>query len=214
MATYTSNRNSNGKTDENGHFRLPLKAFEGEIFSGLQVNAKQTPDMTVTITAGDGKIPYNDYSYAFWLDQDTSITIPNSSPIGPRIDRIVAYVDRSLTFTPEQINHPDLVKFKVVSGVPGANAQPASDTIVRNSIGAANPFIELARITVNQNTTSITQANIDTSVQVGMKLSRNISNPGVTTVDGTELKFVIIREGDPLPAPIANTTLIVLETSR
>ena len=31
MATYLSNRNSDGKTDENGHFRLPLKLVDGEI---------------------------------------------------------------------------------------------------------------------------------------------------------------------------------------
>lgn len=214
MATYTSNRNSNGLTDENGHIRLPLKAFEGEIFSGFQVTAKQVPDMTVTISAGDGKIPYQDYAYAFWSDSDEVIRIPAASSIGPRLDRIVAYVDRSLTFRVDQINHPGLVKFKVVSGVPGANAQAPTDTIVQNSIGAGNPFINIATIRVNQNATSIVQSNIDTSSQKGMRLSRNITNPGITTVDGTELKFMVIREGEPLPEPIKDTTLIVLETSR
>ena len=214
MATYVSNRDSDGLTNENGHFRLPLKALEGEIFSGLKVTQSDVLGMTVKVTKGDGKIPYQDYAYAFWLDSDETISIANASSTGSRIDRLVAYIDRSMTFKATQINNPGLLKFKVVSGTVSTNPIAPTDTIVQNAIGAGNPFITLANIRVTQNTTQITNANIDYTMQVPMRLSKNISTPGIQTVDGTELKFMIIQEGDPLPAAIPNTTLIVLETSR
>ena len=214
MATFVSNRDSDGLTNENGHFRLPLKALDGEIFSGLQVTQADTLGMRVKITKGDGKIPYQDYAYAFWMDADENITIPNASTTGARIDRLVAYIDRTMTFTASQINNPGLLKFKVISGVASANPVAPTDTIVQNSIGAGNPYINLAQITVPQNTTQIVNANIDMSKQVSMKLSKNIANPGVQTVDGTELRFMVIKEGDPLPQAIPNVTLIVFETNR
>lgn len=214
MATYVSNRDSDGLTNENGHFRLPLKALDGQIFSGLKVTETTPLGMQVTVSRGDGKIPFQDYAYAFWTDSDETIQISNASSSGNRIDRLVAYIDRKMTFRADQINNPGLLKFKIITGVASPKATAPTDTIVQNSIGAGNPFINLAEITVHQNTTQIVNADIDTSMQVPMSLSKNIANTGVQTVDGAELKFMVIREGDALPTPIKDTTLIVFETAR
>ena len=210
MATYLSNRNSDGKTDENGHFRLPLKLVDGEILEGLEVTANSTPNMTVNISKGEAKIPYQDYAYAVWSDASTSLTISTASSSNARIDRIVAYVDRTMTFTSSQINNPGALKFKVVAGTPANPAVAPTDTVVQNSVGAGNPWIELARINVSMNATAITSANIDSSHRVPISLSSNVKTPEITTVDGSALKFMVINEGESLPSAIPDTTLIVL----
>ena len=210
MATYLSNRNSDGKTDENGHFRLPLKFVDGEILEGLEVTANSTPNMTVIITAGEAKIPYQDYAYAAWSDSSSSLTISTASSTNPRIDRIVAYIDRGMSFTSSDINNPGALKFKVVAGTPASTPSAPTDTSVQSSVGASNPWIELARVNVAMNATAITSTNIDSSYRVPISLSSNVKTPEITTVDGSAIKFMVINEGEDLPSAIADTTLVVL----
>lgn len=210
MATYLSNRNSDGYTDENGHFRLPLKLIDGEILEGLEVSANSTPNMTVKISAGEAKIPYQDYAYAVWSDAVATLTISTASSSNARIDRIVAYVDRTMTFTSSDTNNPGALKFKVVAGTPANPAVAPTDATVQSSVGAGNPWIELARVNVAMNATSITSANIDSSYRIPVSLSPNVKTPEITTVDGSAIKFVVINEGDSLPSAIEGTTLIVL----
>ena len=210
MATYLSNRNSDGKTDENGHFRLPLKLIDGEILEGLTVSANSTPDMTIKISAGEAKIPYQDYAYAVWSDSVSSLTISTASSSNPRIDRIIGYVDRNETFSSTDVNNPGAFKFKVVAGTPASVPAPASDATVQSSVGAGNPWIELGRVTGPMNTTGITSANIDSSMRVPISLSPNVKTPEITTVDGSAIKFMVINEGESLPSAIPDTTLVVL----
>lgn len=210
MATYLSNRNSGGKTDENGHFRLPLKFVDGEIFEGLEVVSNSTPNMTVKITAGEAKIPYQDYAYAAWNDSDYSLMITTASSTSPRIDRIIAYIDRGETYTSADINNPNAMKFIAVAGTPASVPSPASNTTVQSAVGAGNPWIELGRVIVPMNTTGITSANIDSSMRVPISLSPNVKTPEITTVDGSAIKFMVINEGESLPAAIPDTTLVVL----
>lgn len=210
MARYLSNRNSDGYTDENGHFRLPLKMVEGNILEGLEVQAQSSPNMTVKVTAGEAKIPYSDYAYAVWSDAAENLTIATSSTTGNRIDRVVAYVDRSMSFTSSDVNNPNGMKFKVVAGTAASSPSAPSDATVQSSVGAGNPFIELARIYVPMNATSIVSGNIDSSYRESMKLSPKIATPEITTQDGTQLKFAVINEGEALPSAIPDSTLVVL----
>lgn len=210
MSTYLSNRNSDGYTDENGHFRFPLKLVDGEILEGFEVTAQSTPNMTLTISAGEAKIPYSDYAYAVWSDTNESVTISTASSTYPRIDRIVAYVDRGMTFTSSDTNNPGALKFKVVAGNPANPATAPTDTNVQSSVGTGNPWIELARVNVAVGATSITSNNIDVSNRKPVSLSTNVRTPEISTLDGTAIKFVVINDGEELPDPIENTTLVVL----
>lgn len=210
MATYLSNRNSNGYTDENGHFRFPMKLVDGNILEGLEVKAQSTPNMTLTITAGEAKIPYSDYAYGVWSDANSTVTIGTASSANPRIDRVVAYVDRGMTFTSSQTNNPGALKFKVVAGTAGNPAVAPTDATVQSSVGAGNPWIELAKVNVAAGATSITTSSIDNSGRQPVSLSSNVKAPEIATLDGTAIKFVVINEGDDLPSPIADTTLVVL----
>lgn len=210
MATYLSNRNSDGYTDENGHFRLPLKLVDGNIFEGLEVTANSTPNMSINISAGEAKIPYQDYAYAVWSDSSVNLAIQTASSSNNRVDRVVAYVDRSMTFTAEDVNNPGALKFLVVAGTPNNPAVAPTDIQVQSAVGAGNPWIELAQINVAMNATSITSGNIDNSNRQPISLSSNVKTPEITTVDGSAIKFMVINEGEALPSPIENTTLIVL----
>lgn len=210
MTTYISNRNSDGKTDENGHFRLPLKMIDGEVLSGFEVTANNSMDLS--ISAGEAKIPYQDYAYAVWSDATATVTIPTASTSGNRLDKIVAYVDRNMTFTSTDINHPGALKFIVVQGTAGSSPVAPTDVQVQSAVGAGNPWINIATITVPINATQIVTANIDNSVKTSMSLASEVKLPEITTTDGTSIKFAVISEGQSLPAAIPGSTLVVLVT--
>lgn len=208
MARYVSNRNSNGLTDENGHFRLPLKFMDGEILQGFTLTANNT--MNITISAGEAKIPYADYAYAVWSDSAETITIPTASSSGQRIDRIVAYVDRSMTFTSSTVNHPNALKFMVVSGTASASPSAPSSSTVQSRVGSGNPWISLGSVRLGIGTTGITQSMISTTDRVPMSLNSNVLNQSITATNGSTLQFAIINEGQSLPSAIPGKTLVVL----
>lgn len=210
MSRYVSNRDSNGLTDENGHFRLPLKVLDGNILSGLEIKAQSTPNMNITITPGDARIPYSDYAYAVWSDANETLTVTTSNATNNRIDRVVAYVDRTLTFTASTVNHPNGLKFMIVAGTAAANPVAPTDTQVQSAIGAGNPFIDLGQIYVPMGATTITTSNIQTTGRKALGLSASVSNSYLTSTSGQKLQFVVINEGDSLPSPIPDTTLVVL----
>lgn len=214
MSRFISNRNSDGLTDENGHFRLPLKVLDGNILEGFEVQPTANPSMGVVITAGDAKIPYSDYSYAVWSDAPETITVPTSSTTNPRIDRVVAYVDRSMSFAADTVNHPDGLKFVVVAGTPSANPLAPTDAQVQSAIGAGNPFIDLGQISVPLGATIITSNNISVGGRTSLGLASNVKNSNLSTVNGDNIQFAIINDGEALPAPIADTTLVVLVAKR
>lgn len=210
MSRFISNRNSDGLTDENGHFRLPLKILEGEILSGFELKPQSSPSMQIIITAGDAKIPYADYAYAVWSDADETVTVATASTTSPRLDRVVAYVDRAMTFDASTVNHPDGLKFAVIAGTPSANPVAPTNSQVQSAIGAGNPFIDLGQISVPTGATIITSSNISTTGRVGLVLSSNLKNQNVTTTDGSNIQFAVIDEGQVLPSAVPDTTLVVL----
>lgn len=214
MTRYISNRDSDGLTDENGHFRLPLKVLEGNILSGLEVKAQANPTMQVTITAGDAKIPYSDYAYAVWSDADENITVPTASTSYARIDRVVAYVDRSMSFAASTVNHPNGLKFMIVAGTAAATPVASTDTQVQSAIGAGNPFIDLGQINVPMGATTITSSNIRTTGRKALGISSDVRNENITASNGENLQFVVINEGEALPSPVAGKTLVVLIAKR
>lgn len=208
MPTYISNRNSNGKTDENGHFRLPLKLINGEVLSGFDVKANNPNSMILKITPGDAKIPYQDYSYAVWSDSEETVTVPTANSSRSRVDSVVAYVDRNELGTATTINNQNALKFKVVSGSPSGNPIAPTDGMIKSSIGAGNPYIVLAEISVAQGTTLVTQAAIK-KVAKPMSISPEVSLNNVTSLNGQNIKFAIRNENEALPAADPDVTTVV-----
>lgn len=160
MATYLSNRDSDGKTNEQGHYRFNTNLWQGNIQKGFSVIQNTTPGMNVIIKAGDIKIDYQTYAYTAWADADEVLSIPTADTVNRRIDRIVAYIDRGMTFSSGSVNNPGALKFKVAQGVPSSSPFAVSDTAVQSSVGADNPWCELAQITVSQSVSQILNASI------------------------------------------------------
>ena len=214
MGTYISNRNSNGKTDENGHFRLPIKMLDGNIFSGFEIAPTETPSMSVLVKKGDIKIPYDDYAYACWSDEDVTVKVPTADASNNRIDSVVAYVDRTMTFTETDINNPGALKIVDVSGTASTSPVAPTGTQIQNAIGAGNPYVELGRITVTNGTSAIYSTNINTSIQVPTSLSSNVKVDNIVSSDGKKFKFVVLPESQQnnLPSAEADTTIVVFIT--
>ena len=167
MTTYLSNRDSDGKTNEEGHYRFQSKIWTGNILEGMKVVQNTTPNLTVLVQKGDIRIPYGNYAYLAWSDSDTSVAVTTSNISNPRIDRIVAYIDRSMTFISSQTNNPGALKYKAVAGTPSSSPVKATDSVVTNSVGANNPWVEIATLRVNTGVTQVTDTNLtDTRVYI------------------------------------------------
>lgn len=159
MAKYISNRNG-GKTDEQGHYRFHVNAWDGNILNdGLKVKQNSPLGMSVLIEPGDVKIDYSTYSYTGWNDADEAVTIATADGSNPRIDRIVAYVDRVMTPNPSNSNNPGMLKFMSVAGTPAGSPSPVSDAAVNTAV-SNNPWCELAQVQVNSGASTITNGSI------------------------------------------------------
>ena len=159
MAKYISNRNG-GKTDEQGHYRFHVNAWDGNILNdGLKVKQNSPLGMSVLIEPGDVKIDYSTYGYTGWNDADEAVTIATADGSNPRIDRIVVYVDRVMTPNPSNSNNPGMLKFMSVAGTPAGSPSPVSDSTVNTAV-SNNPWCELAQVQVNSGASTITNGSI------------------------------------------------------
>lgn len=170
MSTYVSNRNGGGQTDEQGHYRFQTKVWQGNVLAGLKVKQNSPLARNVLVPAGDLKIDYGEYAYTAWNDADVTVSISTADTSNPRLDRIVAFVDRSLTSG--GTNNVGYLKFIAVAGTPGATPSKASDVAVQAAVTAAagavaSPWVELAVVRVEANATTIPDSKItDTRVML------------------------------------------------
>lgn len=163
MAKYLSIRDG-GKTNEEGATRLFAKLAgnqnKGRVLPGdCLVEENGTPDMSVNVNVGDMIIPHNDYFFHIWLDDIENVAISPSDPSNPRKDRLVAYVDLSVTDDTDS-NNPGAWDFAVVEGTPAGSPTLPDDSDVETAIGAGNPFIDLYEINVLASATTILDANL------------------------------------------------------
>lgn len=153
-----------GKTNEEGAMRIFAQiggtTKEGVIGSGhLQVTENGTPDMSVLIAIGDAVLEYLNHCYHGFTDATDNPTITSNSSGNPRIDAVVAWVDLSVVSSAAN-NNPGAFKFSVIAGTPAASPSAPNDAAVQSAIGAGNPFVRLAHVTVADGATSIVNANI------------------------------------------------------
>lgn len=153
-----------GKTDEEGFGRL-LNKLAGTQNSGVVtpadfvVSEHGTPDMSVDVTVGDLVIPYSGYQYHGYSKALQTVEINDADPSNPRIDRIVAYVDRDVVDNTNP-NNPEALVLIAVPGNPAGSPVRPSDSDVQTAVGAGNPFIDLADVRVEALATSIVNAKI------------------------------------------------------
>jgi hypothetical protein len=117
--------------------------------------------MSVDIAVGDG-FPQGANTGAWdWTTAVENVAIGAASANNRR-DLVVAYTDLSVTnpstSTP---NNPGALKFIVVPGTPASSPSDPNDAAIRaTAVGATNPYLILARVSLTSSTTQITNAQI------------------------------------------------------
>jgi hypothetical protein len=143
----------NGKSSFQGFFDTLSSLLGSGVSAIANVNAWKVSqraagtNMSVDIAAGKGLIASSVYSYPCWSDAVENVTISAASPSNPRRDIIVAYIDMSVP-SAAVINNQDALKFKVVTGTAAASPSDPSSATIQASVGAGNPWIYLARVSV------------------------------------------------------------------
>ncbi|QQG43387.1 MAG: hypothetical protein HYW45_04325 [Candidatus Daviesbacteria bacterium] len=131
----------------------------------FKVAAQTTPDLTVKVQLGRAYIEASSgNTYPIRADSDSNVSIASNSSGNPRIDALVLFIDLSAAPNTDASN---VAKLQVVQGTPAPSPVAPTDSAIQTDIGASNPFIRLANITVASGATSITNPNIaDTRFEV------------------------------------------------
>lgn len=122
--------------------------------------------MSVQIAVGRGYFKKTSMTYHGYTDAVESVEIAANNEGNARISAIVAYLD--LSATPNADGSGVLV-FDEVAGTADASPVAPTDNEIQTAIGAGNPFIRLADITVDDGETAIQDADI-TDQRVGAYL--------------------------------------------
>lgn len=164
MSKLVFNRNG-GTTDEFGHNLVLKRSLQGEVVEGLNVSANDVPNMSVNIAAGTGLIATGSgstgYKYEVGLDATENVAVPTANGSNPRNDLVVLWVDKSITPSQSYTNNSNgILNISVVSGAPSTTPADPSIAAIQAAVGAANPYIILARIAVGAGVTQISGGNV------------------------------------------------------
>lgn len=163
MTLYLSNRDGNGKTNEEGHYRLLSKVLAGEVLTStdLQVTENSPLAMNVLVKAGDYRLETSaGYSYMGWNSADATVTISTADGSNPRITVVVLYIDKAAATSASPPNNPGIAKLMAVDGTPSGTPTAPSGAAIQTAVGAGNPYMILANVAVGAGVTQITNANI------------------------------------------------------
>lgn len=202
---------------------------EGCVLNGMYVSANSPADMSVIIKRTEpGKpvkdghciIRYDSYCYLGWINVDYKLEIAGSSQSLNRISYIVAYIDRDVEFNKDDkiIESPSVLKFSEIQGTESTSPKDPTEQQIRNKIGVNNPFIILARIVVNANTSQITQGLIQDYRQKAILNPELQLDEDDSYVAGfvqpnqakTRTRIIVTGPNDPTPAAIPGIQLIWL----
>lgn len=145
------------------HSASAYTAFENEALGGNAVasydalRVSTTGGMKVTVAKGNALIRVDsELSRRVALTSPVDITIATADTTLPRKDLIVIYVDSSVAPSADnQDNVNNILKLVAVKGTPNVSPQAPDDNAVLHAIGAGNPFIELAQVTVPAGATNL-----------------------------------------------------------
>lgn len=129
--------------------------------SDLKVSAGS--GMNVTVSTGAGIIGNGTLSgVRFAIDSPVTVAVSAASTANPRMDSVVAYIDKSVSASTSVVDNTDLgiVKFKSVAGTPASAPTAPSTATIQSSIGAGNPYMVLANIKVPKSSTAASSFTI------------------------------------------------------
>lgn len=128
--------------------------------SDLLVEQQSVADMTVKFATGRAYIKgASSNAYPVRNTASVNVTIPANSSGNPRIDAIVVYIDKSVdASTPG--DGSGVVASMCVQGTPAGSPVAPDATAIQAAVGASNPYLLLAHVTVASGASSIVTANI------------------------------------------------------
>jgi microcystin-dependent protein len=176
MTVYLSNRDGNGKTNEEGHYRLLSKMTTGQALTSTDVKVTENSPLalSVLVQPGDYKIDTSSgYAYMGWIAGTEAVTITTPDPSNPRITSIVLYVDKGAVTSASPPNNPGISKLKAVNGTASGSPTAPSGATIQSSVGSGNPYIKLADVLVGAGATQVTNSDI-TDTRTRIKLSNDI----------------------------------------
>lgn len=129
--------------------------------SDLKVSAGS--GMNVTVSTGAGIIGNGTLSgVRFAIDAPVTVAVNAASTANPRMDSVVAYIDKSVSASTSVVDNTGLgiIKFKSVAGTPASAPSAPSTSTIQSSIGAGNPYMVLANITVPKSSSAASSFKI------------------------------------------------------
>lgn len=195
-------------------------ALAGEVANGMEVVTAS--GMNVTVKAGTSVVGH-DPSYDINISGTETVDVGTASPSNPMNALIVAYVDRDVAgSTAVTDNTNDVFKLKAVSGAAAATPSDPTMSAIQAAIGAANPFIILARVRKRAGATSVVEGDItDLRKMITLRPGR-ISDSGILgkdvvssdqIVDGSvqprhiDWKNFVQSKRDDTTQPVASTII-------
>ena len=176
-------------------------ALDGDVADGMKVVAGS--GMNVTVQAGTARVG-RDPSYDINVTGAESVDVGAASPSNPMNAVIVAYVDRNVAGSASVTdNTNDVFKLKAVSGAAASSPSDPSSSAIQSAIGAANPYIILARVRKRAGATSIIASDI-TDMRVMATLKAGRINSSSMLADDV-IKSGHLSDGIVLPRHIKKT---------
>lgn len=140
----------------------------------------------VVVNEGRAYFKKTSMTYSGYTDDAEVVSIAANNSGNPRISALVAMLD--LSATPDA-DGQGVLSFVEVLGTPASSPTTPSDEDIQLEIGAGNPFVRLANITVANAATQILNANISDQ-RTRTVLSPIVLDPGIiTAVDGSTVTF-------------------------
>lgn len=225
--TYVTNFNADGQnegielmTDERGHMYPISHLFTGQTTeTEMAVVPSSTIGTYVTITKGYIQIPFDDYAYLGWLDQDTDLQIEANSSDGARYVAIVAYIYRSIQYDESVTNNPGLLRIIEIDGSPSSSPSEVSGTTITNMIGDDCPYVVLAQVLLPAGATAISASNI-IDKRVKLTLKEGVGLPegsyasgitqGTSSSFSGNLRIAVINANDQVPIGSPDYDLLVV----
>lgn len=228
--TFVTNFNADGQaegvelmTDERGHMYPISHLFQGSALgSELSISTSSSTGTYVTVNKGYIQIPFGDYAYLGWLDQDKDFRIDASTSEGARFVAVVAYIYRSIQYENSVTNNPGLLRIIEVDGAASNNPSEVTDSAIKAIVGDDNPYVVLAQIYLPANAQAVSASNIldkrtKISLREGVTLPRGAYASGLSPSSSSSysnpMEIAVINANDTVPEGSADHDLLVCRLS-
>jgi len=132
---------------------------------------------SVSVAIGAGFFYGTSMTYEGFSDAANAVTVTANSSGNPRIDTIVAYVDKAAAADATASN---VLKFICVAGTPAASPTAPSGATIQTAVGAGNPYLVLADVACANGYATLANADItDTRVDATFSFAKLHSKPNV-----------------------------------